>query len=424
MTISSENRKSGPFLGTGAVSEYPFDFAVFSADDLLVVVADTVGAESTLVLTSDYTVDLNSDQDANPGGTVVLTDPLPDDYLLVATSKLANLQPTDLTNQGGFYPQVVTRSLDRLTILVQQLKEQIGRAIKVPITAAFDATADALIARIISAESSSSAAAASAAASAAAAATFNPALYALQADLLALQAGRNLIRNRNLREVNRTRAWAGPYVMTAGLFLCDAWRAGAGGCTATEPGGSTTISAGTLVQTVYTSSIYAYDSMDPPASTPITIAWDGTAQARVNGGSYSASPLVYTPVNMPVSFELEFGTGTMTKPRAHVGTVAHAWVAQGDIEAQRDADYDYQEVMVNHRFDANIASGQLGLIYPISRMRSGATVGWATATVNTNISGTPSLSLANGNRGVAVTTVTTTSGAAQYTNIARVSTGV
>jgi hypothetical protein len=181
MTISSENRKSGPFLGTGAVSEYPFDFTVFVDDDLNVVMADTFGAESTLVLNSDYTVNLNADQDANPGGTVVLTNPLADDFLLVLTSQLPNLQPTDLTNQGGFYPQVVTRSLDRLTILVQQLKEQISRAVKVPITAAFDATADALIARIISAESSSSADAASAAASAAAAATFTPALYVLKA---------------------------------------------------------------------------------------------------------------------------------------------------------------------------------------------------------------------------------------------------
>lgn len=134
MTISSENRKSGPFLGTGAVSEYPFNFVVFSNADLLVIMADTSGAESTLVLTSGYTVALNSNQDSSPGGTVLLTAPLPSDYLLVITSKLANLQPTDLTNQGGFYPQVVTRSLDRLTILVQQLKESSSRALTIPIS--------------------------------------------------------------------------------------------------------------------------------------------------------------------------------------------------------------------------------------------------------------------------------------------------
>jgi len=181
MTISLENRKSGPYLGTGAVSSYPFNFTVFSASDLEVVRADDVGAESTLTLTLDYTVSLNADQDSNPGGTVNLTSPLPADFLLVITSKVAALQPTDLTNQGGFYPQVVTRSLDRLTILVQQLKEQFSRTVKVPITSAFDATADALIARIISAESSATADAAAAAASAAAAQTFNPILYVLKA---------------------------------------------------------------------------------------------------------------------------------------------------------------------------------------------------------------------------------------------------
>jgi hypothetical protein len=134
MTISSENRKSGPFLGTGAVTEYPFDFTVFSAEDLIIVVADVSGAESTLVLSADYTVVLNGNQDSTPGGTVVLADPLADDFRLVITSGIEALQPTDLTNQGGFYPRVVTRSLDRLTILVQQLKERMSRAVVSPIS--------------------------------------------------------------------------------------------------------------------------------------------------------------------------------------------------------------------------------------------------------------------------------------------------
>jgi hypothetical protein len=237
-------------------------------------------------------------------------------------------------------------------------------------------------------------------------------------------ADRNLIRNRNLREVNRTRLWAGPYVMTAGQFLCDAWRAGAGGCTATEPTGSTTISAGTLVQTVFTSTIYAYDTMDPPASTPVTITWSGTAQARVNGGSYSASPLTYTPANMPVSFELEFNAGTLSKPRAHLGTHCPEWVALNDIEAQHEADFDFQELEVTHRWDAGGAAGQLGLTYPLStRMRTGTTAAWGTATTNTNIAGTPSLTLLPSRRSVSVVATSTAAGAAQYTNKALLSSG-
>lgn len=148
MPISSENRKSGPFLGTGAVSEYPFDFTVFGAEDLLVIKADESGADSTLVLDSDFTVDINADQDASPGGTVTLSSPLPADHRLVITSDIAALQPTDLTNQGGFYPRVVNAALDRLTILVQQLTEQVSRSLKVSITSDEEATPDALVAQI------------------------------------------------------------------------------------------------------------------------------------------------------------------------------------------------------------------------------------------------------------------------------------
>lgn len=181
MTISSETRKAGPFLGTGAVSEYPFEFKVFSAADLLVVVADENGADTELVLNSDFTVTLNADQDASPGGEITLTTPLPVDHVLVITSDMDATQPTDLTNQGGFYPEVVEDSLDRQTILIQQLREQVSRALKVSITSTDDATPDALLADINASVITAVDAAASAAADAAAAATFNPALYTLKA---------------------------------------------------------------------------------------------------------------------------------------------------------------------------------------------------------------------------------------------------
>jgi hypothetical protein len=43
--------------------------------------------------------------------------------LLTITSDMPNLQQLDLTNQGGFYPNVINAALDGLTIMIQQLKE-------------------------------------------------------------------------------------------------------------------------------------------------------------------------------------------------------------------------------------------------------------------------------------------------------------
>jgi hypothetical protein len=136
MTISSTTRIAGPFIGNGTASAFGFTFKVFTAGDIDVVRLNTsTGVETTLVLTTDYTVALNIDQDSNPGGTVTLVaGPLATGFTLTITSDIANLQPTDLTNQGGFYPEVITDSFDRATIQIQQMAGEVSRSIKVPLS--------------------------------------------------------------------------------------------------------------------------------------------------------------------------------------------------------------------------------------------------------------------------------------------------
>ena len=136
MTISSTTRIAGPFVGNGTATVFPFTFKVFAAADLDVVRLNTsTGVETTLVLNSDYSVTLNGDQNSNPGGNVtLLAGALATGYTLVITSDIANLQPTDLTNQGGFYPEVITDALDRATIQIQQISDIGDRTLKIPIT--------------------------------------------------------------------------------------------------------------------------------------------------------------------------------------------------------------------------------------------------------------------------------------------------
>lgn len=134
MTISSINRKAGPYAGNGVATAFPFSFKVFSAADVYAVRADSTGNETDLALITDYTVALNADQNANPGGTLTLLSPLADGYKLAITSNLDYLQPTDLTNNGGFYPKVITNALDRLTIFTQQLYEGVKRSMVMPIS--------------------------------------------------------------------------------------------------------------------------------------------------------------------------------------------------------------------------------------------------------------------------------------------------
>jgi len=135
MSITSSDRISGPFTGNDVTTALPFTFKVFLDSDLQVLKRITAtGVESELVLTTDYTVTLNANQDANPGGTVTLNVALPTGSTAFITSDIAVTQPTDITNQGGFYPKVITDALDRATIQIQQLSDDIDRSIKIPAT--------------------------------------------------------------------------------------------------------------------------------------------------------------------------------------------------------------------------------------------------------------------------------------------------
>ena len=103
MTISSTTRKAGPFTGTGSTGPYSFTFKVFQASDLLVVKLDVAtNVETTLTLTTDYTVSLNADQNSNPGGSVTLVSALAVGKKMVISSQVPYLQQTDLTTKAAF----------------------------------------------------------------------------------------------------------------------------------------------------------------------------------------------------------------------------------------------------------------------------------------------------------------------------------
>jgi hypothetical protein len=140
LAISSSTRKAGPFIGNDATTVFPFAFKVFTSADLRVVRTNALGIESDLVLDVDYTVALNSNQDNDPGGSVTRLAALPAGERLTITSDVEALQPLVLTNNGGFYPRVINDAFDKITIIAQQLIEQVGRSLKLPISSSASAT--------------------------------------------------------------------------------------------------------------------------------------------------------------------------------------------------------------------------------------------------------------------------------------------
>lgn len=142
MTIPATTRKAGPFTGNGSTTAFPFTFKVFTTADVAVIVADADGIESTLILDSDYSVTLNSDQDATPGGTVtypISGTPLPSTDKLSIKGDVDYEQGTDIPTGGDFNPVVLENALDSLSMQIQQVQEAVSRAAVVPITSAADA---------------------------------------------------------------------------------------------------------------------------------------------------------------------------------------------------------------------------------------------------------------------------------------------
>ncbi|API59643.1 hypothetical protein BSL82_10195 [Tardibacter chloracetimidivorans] len=133
MTITTTSRQAGPFAGTGNAAALPFAFKVFAASDI--DARRTIdGVEVELVQGVDYTVTLNADQDATPGGIVnIVASAYPVGADVYITSTVAATQGTSITSQSAFYPKVVENAFDRLTILIQQLKGGVSRALLLPI---------------------------------------------------------------------------------------------------------------------------------------------------------------------------------------------------------------------------------------------------------------------------------------------------
>lgn len=128
MTVSSSTNKIIG-SGNGVTTLWPFSFKIFDPEHLVVTYADVTGDETTLD-TSDYVVVLNADQDANPGGTVTYSPAIASGTKLTILRTVPYTQAIDLKNQGGFFPEVLERGFDLVVMQVQQLREQLARALK------------------------------------------------------------------------------------------------------------------------------------------------------------------------------------------------------------------------------------------------------------------------------------------------------
>ena len=135
MSVQNTTRRAGPYVGTGLVSAYTFAFKVFRSEDVKVLRSESSDAsaqDEALKYGTDYVVKLNANQDEQAGGTVTLASPLAEGLRLSILSAITPDQQMVLTNHDGFLPATLNNSADKAIALIQELKEEVGRSLRVP----------------------------------------------------------------------------------------------------------------------------------------------------------------------------------------------------------------------------------------------------------------------------------------------------
>jgi hypothetical protein len=156
MTVSTTISKSGPY-NSGTTGPFSYAFYITDEDELRVILTSAAGVETDLTLTTDYTV---AGVGEAAGGTVTLVE-APDfagGELLTLKRAVPQVQETEIRNQGAFYPAVHEAVFDRLQMQIQDLTEEVDRAVKVDVSASD--TPDELLAAITAAAAEATAAAA------------------------------------------------------------------------------------------------------------------------------------------------------------------------------------------------------------------------------------------------------------------------
>lgn len=128
MTIETTTIKAVA-QGNGATTVWPYTFLIPAAADLVLTLVDVASGNPTVIPPASFTATGFGNE---AGGTVTYPlsgSPLAATSYIVIERTLPLKQETDLVNQGGVYPQSIEDALDYLTMVTQQLQDQLNRSI-------------------------------------------------------------------------------------------------------------------------------------------------------------------------------------------------------------------------------------------------------------------------------------------------------
>lgn len=159
----------------------------------------------------------------------------------------------------------------------------------------------------------------------------------------------NLVINGNF-QVNQDEV-SGTVVLAVGEYGHDMWKAGSSGCTYTfatvENVTTITISAGSLQQVIEGKFL---------DSGTHCLAWTGTAQGKIDAGSYGSTGVTGTATG-GTNLTIEFNTGTLTNVSLIKGAIAGNYKRRMLSDEKRMCRYFYQKSTVDAYYQLPSSSG-------------------------------------------------------------------
>jgi hypothetical protein len=132
MTISSQSIRQD-YTGSGITGPYTFPFTVFDITTLGVIVTDSSGNDTILVLNIDFTATgTKAPSDFTKGGSITLTNNLTSGYHLSILSNETGLQGTSIKNNSSYYAFLHENEFDKLALFDLQVLEKLNKTILAP----------------------------------------------------------------------------------------------------------------------------------------------------------------------------------------------------------------------------------------------------------------------------------------------------
>lgn len=127
MTVSSEVKRSD-YAGNGSTTAFATGFRFLQNSDLKVILTvDATGVETVQAETTNYTV---TGAGLDAGGTVTMLVAPPSGETLTIKRNLTLTQTTDYVENDSFPAESHETALDKLTMITQQLQEELDRSLK------------------------------------------------------------------------------------------------------------------------------------------------------------------------------------------------------------------------------------------------------------------------------------------------------